>query len=430
MLILFLKKLLVFIAFLFAVLGISALPVSAGQDLVIDPLLFDTNRAERIVLVTYSDKHIDRIPVGQINQAYRKRGEYGSSTWSQRIASSIEADYKLTILAQWSISEIGEHCVVYLINENQSVAEIIATLSNDNRIDNVQSMATFKVLAREYSDPYYRLQSSIHPFNLEKIHSQVTGKNITIAIIDTGVDAKHPDLDGQINVIKDFVADQATAFPSDGHGTAIAGIIAAKANNGQGIVGLAPDSRIVAMKACWGISEGNLDAVCNSFTLALALNTAINMKVDVINLSLTGPYDPLLARLIDAAVRQGIIVIASQTDRQDDKSGFPAQQPGVIGVQSHNHMLQTSYKTQAQIVPAPGEQILTTLPNGAYDFISGNSMATAHVTGLAALLLQLERGLNSQDLYKLLVKANEPQFYKVFNSHPNKANNIKTGFKQ
>ena len=430
MFIFYLKKLLVFITFLFAVLGTSVQPVSAKQDLVIDPLLFDMNHAERIVLVTYSDKHIDRIPVGQISHAYRKRGEYSSSTWSQRIASSIEADYKLTILAQWSISEIGEHCVVYLVNENQSVAEIIATLSNDNRIDHVQLMTTFEVLAKEYSDPYYRLQSSIHQFNLEKIHSQVTGKNITIAIIDTGVDVKHPDLDGQINVTKDFVADQSSDFTSDGHGTAIAGIIAAKADNGQGIVGLAPDSHIVAMKACWGISEGNLDAICNSFTLALALNTAINMKVDVINLSLTGPFDPLLARLIDTAVRQGIIVIASQTDRLDDKSGFPAQQPGVIGVQSHNHMLRTSYTTQARIVPAPGEQILTTLPNEAYDFISGNSMATAHVTGLAALLLQLERGLTNQELYKLLVKANEPQFYKVFNSNSNKPMPVKTGHKQ
>ncbi|MCB1986132.1 MAG: S8 family serine peptidase [Burkholderiales bacterium] len=425
----FLKKFLVFITLLFMALSTSVLPVSAKQDLVIDPLLFDINYTDRIILVTYSDKHIKRIPVGQPNHAYRKRGEYGNSSWSQRVAASIEADYKLKMLTQWSISEIGEHCVVYLINENQSMAEIITALSNDNRIDNVQLMSTFKVLAEEYSDPYYRLQSSIHPFNLEKIHSQTTGKNVTIAIIDTGVDIKHPDLEGQVNVIKDFVTHQSTDFSSDGHGTAIAGIIAAKANNGQGIVGLAPDSRIVAMKACWEVSKGNLDAVCNSFTLALALNTAIDMKVDVINLSLTGPHDPLLARLIDTAVRQGIIVIASQTDRQDDKSGFPAQQPGVIGVQSHNHMLQTSYKTQAQIVPAPGEQILTTLPNGAYDFISGNSMATAHVTGLAALLLQLERGLTNQDLYKLLVKADEPKFYELFNTNSTKLMVIKAGHK-
>lgn len=424
MFIAYLKKLLLLITLLFVTLATSVLPASAKQDLLINPLLFDINYADRIILVTYSDKHINRIPIG-LNHAYRKRGEYGSSSWSERIAANIEADYKLIMLTQWSISEIGEHCVVYLVNENQSIAEIITALSNDNRIDNVQLMSTFKVLAEEYSDPYYRLQSSIHPFNLEKIHSQATGKNVTIAIIDTGVDIKHPDLEGQINVTKDFVTHQSTDFFSDGHGTAIVGIIAAKANNGQGIVGLAPDSRIVAMKACWEISEGSLDAVCNSFTLALALNTAIDMNVNVINLSLTGPHDPLLARLIEKAIQQGIIIIASQTDRQDRKSGFPAQQPGVIGVQSHTHMLRTSHKTQTQTVPAPGELILTTLPNGAYDFISGNSMATAHVTGLAALLLQLKRGLTSQDLYKLLIQANEPKFYQLFNAHSNKSIAVK-----
>lgn len=158
--------------------------------------------------------------------------------------------------------------------------------------------------------------------------------------------------------------------------------------------------------------------MCNSFTLALALNTAIEMNVDVINLSLTGPYDPLLARLIEKAIQQGIVIIASQTDRPDDNTGFPAQQPGVIGVQSINNPQRVSHDAQIQAVLAPGEQVLTTLPNGAYDFISGNSMATAHVTGLTALLLQLERGLNHRELFKLLVKANEPTFYKLFNTIP------------
>ena len=409
-----------YIPFLLAIL--TVLPVSAEQDFLADPQMFNSKQAERIILVTYADKHIDRIPVGSVNQSYRPRGDYNSSTWSKRIASNIEKDYKLTILSQWPIKEIGEHCVVYLVNEDQQMADVINALAKDDRIDNVQTMHTFQVMASQYSDPYYRLQTNIHSMNLAEIHSQTTGKDVTIAIIDTGVDTEHPDLEGQIQQSKNFVPQKPSDSLGDIHGTAIAGVIAAKPNNDHGIVGIAPDSNVIALKACWGVKVGSLEAICNSFTLALAINTAIAMDVDILNLSLTGPYDPLLARLIEKAVQQGIIIIASQTDREDAKSGFPAQQPGVIGVRSINSkLIQSSYESQAMTVSAPGEDILTTLPNGAYDFISGNSLATAHVSGLAALMLQLKRNVNSQELSKLLAKANEPSFYKVFRkAQPNK----------
>jgi subtilisin family serine protease len=414
------KIYLFFIPFLLAILIV--LPASAEQDFFADPQMFNSRQAERIILVTYADKHIDRIPVGSVNQSYRPRGDYSSSTWGKRVASSIETDYKLTILSQWPIKEIGEHCVVYLVNEDQQMADVINALAKDDRIDNVQTMHTFQVMASQYSDPYYRLQTNIHSMNLAEIHSQTTGKDVTIAIIDTGVDTEHPDLEGQIQQSKNFVPQKPSDSLGDIHGTAIAGVIAAKPNNDHGIVGIAPDSNVIALKACWGVKVGSLEAICNSFTLALAINTAIAMDVDILNLSLTGPYDPLLARLIEKAVQQGIIIIASQTDREDAKSGFPAQQPGVIGVRSINSKLvQSSYESQAMTVSAPGEDILTTLPNGAYDFISGNSLATAHVSGLAALMLQLKRNVNSQELSKLLAKANEPSFYKVFRkAQPNK----------
>ena len=77
-----------------------AIPVNAEQELFIDPQLFDSHQADRIILVTYVDKHINRIPIGTANQSYRRRGEYNSSTWSKRVASSIETDYKLKILSQ------------------------------------------------------------------------------------------------------------------------------------------------------------------------------------------------------------------------------------------------------------------------------------------------------------------------------------------
>lgn len=403
--------------FFLIVSSFSSAALSADEKLFIDPQLFDHEQADRIILVTYADSHISRIAIGSISQQYyRRRGEYDSSTWSKRVASDIEHEYQLKILSQWPIKEIGEHCVVYLISEDHSMNEIISSLSKDSRIGNVQSMSTFTIMSNNFTDTYYRLQSNIHGINLDKIHDQTTGKNISIAIVDTGVDAKHPDLEGQIQVQKDFVTQKSVDLTPDIHGTAVAGVIAAKANNGQGIVGIAPDSRITSLKACWQLKPGNMDAICNTFTLALAINTAIEMKVNILNLSLTGPQDRLLARLIQKAVQTGIIVIASEADKEDSKSGFPARQSGVIGVSSiKNHSLHSTLENNLIFsISAPGNEILTTLPNGTYDFVSGNSLATAHVSGLTALLLQKNGKLSNQDIVNFLVKANEPTFYKVF----------------
>lgn len=398
------------------------LSAKAEPALSVDPKIFDSEQADRIILVTYADKHIDRVSVGAVNQTYRRRGEYSSSSWSKRIAASIEADYKLKILSQWPIKEIGEHCVVYLIDEDQPIADVIEALAKDERIGNVQSMSTFRVMTKspeveKFSDPYYRLQTNIQSMNLVEIHGQTTGKNVVIAIVNTGVDINHPDLEGQVRQVKDFVSQKSHDFSIDPHGTAIIGVIAAKPNNGQGIVGIAPDSHIIALKACWGIKPGRMEAICNSFTLALAIDTAIEMKADILNLSLTGPYDPLLAKLIDKAVQKGMIVIASQADREDKKSGFPAKQPGVIGVKSNGSItMLPSLEPHDLVISAPGDEILTTLPNGTYNYVSGNSFATAHVSGLAALLLQLERKLTNLEISKLLGKVNEPTFYQLFSA--------------
>jgi subtilisin family serine protease len=120
---------------------------------------------------------------------------------------------------------------------------------------------------------------------------------VTVAIIDTGVDVGHPDLDRHTISQRNFVNTDSREFKLDRHGTEVAGVIGAVADNGVGIVGIAPDARLLALKACWQPSAGASRAVCNSFTLAQALEATIVAHADIVNLSLAGPPDPLLARL-------------------------------------------------------------------------------------------------------------------------------------
>jgi subtilisin family serine protease len=114
------------------------------------------------------------------------------------------------------------------------------------------------------------LQTSAQTLQLEQIHRITTGKNVKIALVDTGVELNHPDLIGQISTTADYTKGNTEQFSADVHGTAVAGIIAAIKDNNIGIVGVAPNAEIIALKACW-IQQGVSQAVCNSFTLALAI---------------------------------------------------------------------------------------------------------------------------------------------------------------
>src|SRR6202030_892738 len=122
-------------------------------------------------------------------------------------------------------------------------------------------------------------------------HPWSRGEGVKVAIIDTGVDIEHPDLRGSIAAAVNFVDADDAQFRRDRHGTEMAGVIAAVANNGQGIVGIAPGARLFVFKACWQEQAGADAAHCNSFTLARALSAAFDAHAQIINMSLAGPDD-------------------------------------------------------------------------------------------------------------------------------------------
>ena len=205
------------------------------------------------------------------------------------------------------------------------------------------------------------------------------GASVRVAVIDTGVDVDHPDLPAHL-MTRNFVDNDAGAFQDDAHGTAVAGVIAAIPDNGIGIAGIAPDVRLFVFKACWRSSPTGAKATCNSFTLAQALSAAIEEHVDIINLSLAGPSDPLLTRLVDRAAAAGIIVVGA-VPPDGQRRTFPTDIASVIAVDAIE-----SGHSNSGILRAPGLDVISLAPHGHYDFYSGSSLATAEVSGLVALL--------------------------------------------
>ena len=312
----------------------------------------------------------------------------------RRVAEALAGKYGLKVIDDWPMPALGVDCFIMEAPAGAPLAHLEAKLAQDPRVESVQRMQLFHVLA--HNDPLYALQPAAQMWRLDELHRMATGKRVRVAEVDTGVELDHPDLAGRIAVQQNFV-DERTEV-AEAHGTAIAGIIAARPDNALGIAGIAPDAELYALRACWERTEGE-PAVCSSFTLARALQFALDRKAQVINLSLGGPSDRLLERLIDAAVARGIIVVGA-VDPQAGDGGFPASHPGVLAVARDDVQ-----DAPARAVLAPGRDIPTTTTAHKWGFVTGSSFAAAHVTGLVALLHELDPRLRPSEVRPMLAPA-------------------------
>jgi len=259
-------------------------------------------------------------------------------------------------------------------------------------VESVQSMNAFHVLT--HSDPLYPLQPSARYWDLDNVHKVATGKRVRVALIDTGVETDHPDLIGRVAVTRNLVDDRTDV--AEFHGTAVAGIVGARAGDGIGIAGIAPDASLMALRACWQKDGRGPIAVCSTFTVAKALQFALDEKVEVINLSIGGPRDRLLERLLDAASSRGLIVV-SAVDSTGGKVSFPASHRDVLAVSEVD-----GHDASSAVLLAPGRDIPVPVPGKQWGFVSGSSFAAAHVTGLVALLRELAPNVQTQQVREAL----------------------------
>lgn len=242
-------------------------------------------------------------------------------------------------------------------------------------------------------------QWGLHAIGAEEAWQVTRGAGITIAVVDTGVEASHPDLVGrllpQINVAPGPNGDVA------GHGTHVAGIIAASMN-GIGTVGLANQARILPVRVFDASGTGDTASV------ASGVNAAVRRGVHVINLSLGGPgNDPVLARAIANAHARGVTVVASvgnEGDR-DNRTNYPANYPGVIGVGSVDRTLRHSRFSNVGPfvdISAPGEEIYSTYPHRTWEPMNGTSMAAPFVSATAGLVRAANPTLSHTQVAALL----------------------------
>jgi len=194
---------------------------------------------------------------------------------------------------------------------------------------------------------------------------------VRVAVVDTGVDTNHPDLADRVVKTINFVEGGEKTFTADQHGTAVAGVIGARAGNGLGIYGIAPDADLLAVKACWHRRPGNPEASCSSWTLAKAIDFAIVERVRVLNLSLSGPADPLLRRLIVKAIdEQRITVVAAVMEGGDPALSFPSSLSAVIAVVASDAQgnVRARLDKHPATLAAPGIEVLTRCPMAATIF--------------------------------------------------------------
>jgi subtilisin family serine protease len=263
------------------------------------------------------------------------------------------------------------------------------------------------------SDPLRSHQWGLDMIHADEAHSVTSGAGAVVAVVDTGIDAAHPDLQGRVLAGHDLVDNDATPQDGQGHGTHVSGIIAADANNGVGVDSVAPGAKILPVRVLDDNGSGSSAAV------AAGIDWATSHGADVINLSLGGsiPLGGLGQESdIDAAIERAlahnvVVVAAAGNDSlplcENNPFGGRVLCVGAVdrrGLRSFYSSFGEGVNILApggSSLPGTDEDVLSTYNDGDYHYLAGTSQATPHVSGVAALLASL--GLHGQAAVQRIV---------------------------
>jgi len=312
-------------------------------------------------------------------------------------ADELARRHGLERIASQSFPLLGSTIGLFRIVDGRPVDTVRRELAADVR--SVQ--LNFRYFLQQQKKPAIEgdaAQYAVAQLRLPQAHALVRGMNVTIAVIDSGVDVKHPEL-------ANSVADSFDALgSSEGphvHGTGIAGAIVAHAK----LMGSAPEARLIAIRAFGAGSKG---AESTSYVILRGLDYAAEHGAQIINMSFAGPKDPLIERGIAATAARGILMVAAAGNAGAKSPPlYPAANPNVIavsGTDAQEKLFAASNRGNHIAIAAPGADIFLPAPDEKYQITSGTSFSAAYVSGVAALMLERNPALRPGDVRAILAK--------------------------
>ena len=313
----------------------------------------------------------------------------------------------LTVISSQSIGLLGTRVIQFRITSGRSVREVIIELEKNRLIDEAAPNYEFE-LAQAAPAPAGAAapagagdpaQYMVSKLRLAEAHRLAKGDNVRVAVIDSEIDAKHPDIEGAIQARYEGAGPIDKAHP---HGTGMAGAIASH----RKLMGVAPGARILAVRAFGGPGGG---AQGTTVQIVQGLDWAVGQGARIVNMSFAGPKDPTLQKAFKAAFDKGIVLIAAAGNAGPKSPPlYPGADPNVIAVSAtdaDDKVYANANRGKYIAVAAPGVDILVPAPDGNYEFTTGTSVAAAHVSGVAALLLQRDPKLDPAGVREILTSS-------------------------
>jgi subtilisin len=264
--------------------------------------------------------------------------------------------------------------------------EEIAKLRKNGKISYVEENAVYRAAAEPLPGSELENSWGVHHILADVAHASGNkGTGVRVAVLDTGIDYSHEDLDGNYRGGYDFVFDDDDPFDDsfNSHGTHVAGIVAAE-GNGAGVVGVAPEADLYSVKVLDGAGFGTEDWII------AGIDWAVRNGIEIINLSLEGPDRQGLHDACEEAYNAGVLLVGAGGNSQAGEGPveYPAAYDSVIAVTGSDALDVPGYFSpvgEEVELTAPGVDVLSTVAGGSYGYLSGTSQAAPHVTGVAAL---------------------------------------------